>query len=515
MDELTDELIVQWEQELIRAVAGGEIKVAQDGSVVNGLLSFMVRALLSKGLTLWTLHSAHCKGDACWLLSQHTLSLAWLQAHYYAQLPTTKLCKRISDAVVPEVAKRFADLLMPAVPVANRAVPYIDEYLSGEEVGVSDVFFNTLARHALPSVVSFVHTTAFSPAINYVFPTYSQVLADNNALPPSATLSTAQHLTNCAVDVFGSTMFRGVGAAAGFAAVRAAAGRGHAHYGAFWGGLAGYYYYVRTVQEWVVRIHTAQTSIGPGEAGGAASWTVWGLWNSVVARATLGLEGILGYGTRGCFAGVEHGAGDDATQDADDAPEEVYHDFVKNNAAGAGPAAGNDAGNDEAESGAGDYYKKLGVERGCDKEVIEKAFRKEALRHHPDRQHDATAEERKEAEERMKDLTNVYTTLKDDRKRRIYNAYLDDVEAGLPHAQPPDPATYEAASRAMATPNAQKAAFLAITGLNILSTALVCLLARNQRTLFCTTHTQVFQSHAASCYRSLSQGGWLQTLPDL
>eukprot|EP00754_Rhynchopus_humris_P049411 Rhum_TRINITY_DN8386_c0_g1::Rhum_TRINITY_DN8386_c0_g1_i1::g.27574::m.27574 len=384
---------------------------------------------------------------------------------------------------------------MPAVPVANRAVPYIDEYLSGEEVGVSDVFFNTLARHALPSFVSFVHTTTFSPAINYVFPTYSQVLADNDALPPSATLTTAQHLTNCAVDVFGSTLFRGVGAAAGFAAVRAVAGRGHAHYGAFWGGLAGYYYYVRTVQEWVVRIHSAQTSIGPGEGeGGAAGrWTVWGFWNSVVTRATLGLEGILGYGTRGCFTGVEHGAGGDgATQDADDAPEEVYHDFVKNNAAGTAAGAG---GSEEAEGGAGDYYKKLGVERGCDKEVIEKAFRKEALRHHPDRQHDATEEERKEAEERMKDLTNVYTTLKDDRKRRIYNAYLDDVEAGVPHAQTPDPAAYEAASSV--SPNAQKAAFLAITGLNILSTVLV------------------FQSHAAACYRSLSQGGWLQTLPDL
>ncbi|WP_104698027.1 MULTISPECIES: molecular chaperone DnaJ [unclassified Helicobacter] len=65
-----------------------------------------------------------------------------------------------------------------------------------------------------------------------------------------------------------------------------------------------------------------------------------------------------------------------------------------------------------------DYYEILEIQRTSDKEVIKKAFRKMALKYHPDRNPDD-----KEAEEMFKRINEAYEVLSDDAKREIYDKY--------------------------------------------------------------------------------------------
>ncbi|RAX52990.1 molecular chaperone DnaJ [Helicobacter sp. 16-1353] len=65
-----------------------------------------------------------------------------------------------------------------------------------------------------------------------------------------------------------------------------------------------------------------------------------------------------------------------------------------------------------------DYYEILEIERTSDKEVIKKAYRKLALKYHPDRN-----AENKEAEERFKQINEAYQVLSDDNSREIYDKY--------------------------------------------------------------------------------------------
>ena len=62
-----------------------------------------------------------------------------------------------------------------------------------------------------------------------------------------------------------------------------------------------------------------------------------------------------------------------------------------------------------------DYYEILGISRGSDKETIKKAFRKLALKYHPDRNSS------KDAEAHFKRINEAYQTLSDDYKRSIYD----------------------------------------------------------------------------------------------
>ncbi|RMF14261.1 MAG: molecular chaperone DnaJ [Alphaproteobacteria bacterium] len=64
-----------------------------------------------------------------------------------------------------------------------------------------------------------------------------------------------------------------------------------------------------------------------------------------------------------------------------------------------------------------DFYEVLGVERGADIETIKKAYRKLALRYHPDRNPDDP-----EAESRFKEINEAYDVLKDEKKRAAYDA---------------------------------------------------------------------------------------------
>lgn len=64
-----------------------------------------------------------------------------------------------------------------------------------------------------------------------------------------------------------------------------------------------------------------------------------------------------------------------------------------------------------------DYYRVLGVDRGASQEEIKRAFRRLALRYHPD--HNPAAQ--KQAEERFKEINEAYQVLSDEGRRRQYD----------------------------------------------------------------------------------------------
>ena len=64
-----------------------------------------------------------------------------------------------------------------------------------------------------------------------------------------------------------------------------------------------------------------------------------------------------------------------------------------------------------------DYYEILGVDRNASKEDIKKAYRKLALKFHPDKNPN------KDAEEKFKEISEAYAVLYDDEKRRMYDQY--------------------------------------------------------------------------------------------
>ncbi|MCL6481405.1 MAG: molecular chaperone DnaJ [Firmicutes bacterium] len=66
-----------------------------------------------------------------------------------------------------------------------------------------------------------------------------------------------------------------------------------------------------------------------------------------------------------------------------------------------------------------DYYEVLGVPRDATPEQIKSAYRKAALRWHPDR----NPANHKEAEERFREATEAYSVLSDPQKRAAYDAY--------------------------------------------------------------------------------------------
>ena len=65
-----------------------------------------------------------------------------------------------------------------------------------------------------------------------------------------------------------------------------------------------------------------------------------------------------------------------------------------------------------------DYYEVLGVQKGATAEDIKKAYRKLALKYHPDRNPD-----NKEAEEKFKEAAEAYEVLSDDDKRARYDQF--------------------------------------------------------------------------------------------
>jgi molecular chaperone DnaJ len=72
-----------------------------------------------------------------------------------------------------------------------------------------------------------------------------------------------------------------------------------------------------------------------------------------------------------------------------------------------------------------DYYEVLGIERGASQQDVKAAYRREALKHHPDRHRGD-----KEAERRFKEAAEAYEVLSDPEKRARYDRFGHDGISG-------------------------------------------------------------------------------------
>ena len=79
-----------------------------------------------------------------------------------------------------------------------------------------------------------------------------------------------------------------------------------------------------------------------------------------------------------------------------------------------------------------DYYAVLGVSTDADAAELKKAYRRAALKHHPDKVHHMEASQREAAEAQFKLVGTAYELLSDADKRARYDAgwSLEEIEQG-------------------------------------------------------------------------------------
>lgn len=75
-----------------------------------------------------------------------------------------------------------------------------------------------------------------------------------------------------------------------------------------------------------------------------------------------------------------------------------------------------------------DYYEILGLSRACNDDEIKKAYRKLAIKWHPDKHQDEAM--KKQAEEIFKKVGEAYEVLSDKEKRAHYDRYGKDIPQG-------------------------------------------------------------------------------------
>lgn len=80
------------------------------------------------------------------------------------------------------------------------------------------------------------------------------------------------------------------------------------------------------------------------------------------------------------------------------------------------------------------YYEILGVSKDASEDDIKKAYRKLALKWHPDKWSSSSEAEKKEAEEKFKDIGEAYGVLSDSEKRKQYDMF--GTVDGMPNMGP-------------------------------------------------------------------------------
>ena len=73
-----------------------------------------------------------------------------------------------------------------------------------------------------------------------------------------------------------------------------------------------------------------------------------------------------------------------------------------------------------------DYYEVLGLQKGASDDEIKKAFRKLAIKYHPDKN-----KGNKEAEEKFKEINEAYQVLSDPKKKANYDQFGSADGAGF------------------------------------------------------------------------------------
>ena len=70
-----------------------------------------------------------------------------------------------------------------------------------------------------------------------------------------------------------------------------------------------------------------------------------------------------------------------------------------------------------------DYYEVLGVGRNATSDELKKAYRKLAIKYHPDKMVGKSEAEKKEAEEKFKEAAEAYDVLSNEEKRKMYDQF--------------------------------------------------------------------------------------------